>query len=53
MYRDLSSAMDVLRAGPVAPHQHCDGYAAIVRSGHSFEAALKGRVEVRTAMIVI
>lgn len=53
MYRDLSPAMDVLRAGPIAPHRHRDGYAAIVRAGRYSEAALEGRFEVRTAMIVI
>lgn len=45
--------MDVLTEGTIAAHRHRDAYAAIVRSGSYAETAVDGRIEVRTAMIVL
>ena len=45
--------MDVLTEGAIAAHRHRYAYAAVVRSGSYAEAAVDGRIDVRTAMIVV
>ena len=49
----MPSTMDVLTEGTIAAHRHQYAYAAIVRSGSYTETAVDGRIDVRTAMIVL